>query len=188
MPAKLKSVHILFNETGRDVLSFGTLGSGSLRRLVLKPISHFIYFNSLRDFKLKLPREILVYFFEGNDLSDNAYAIEKRFRVGYDMDRLYDPEYFKVFIEKEILGTDPLYTGEVPFKNWLFSRFLVESVGDNIYNELRRGIKKLKKFVMGLFRVSPAEAEEIWVSPDFSGMVSKTDSGNSKTAHSDEKV
>ncbi|MEE3348219.1 MAG: hypothetical protein VX186_08695, partial [Nitrospinota bacterium] len=94
MPAKLKSVHILFNETGRDVLSFGTLGSGSLRRLVLKPISHFIYFNSLSDFKLKLPREILVYFFEGNDLSDNAYAIEKRFRVGYDMDRLYDPEYF----------------------------------------------------------------------------------------------
>ena len=86
------------------------------------------------------------------------------------------------------MGTDPLYTGEVPFKNWLFSRFLVESVGDNIYNELRRGIKKLKKFVMGLFRVSPAEAEEIRVSPDFSGMVSKTDSGNSKTAHSDEKV
>ena len=170
------SACILFNETGRDVLSFGALGSGSLRSLVLKPISYFIWFNSLRDFKLKQPREILVYFFEGNDLSDNAYAIEKRFRVGYDMDRLYDPKYFKVFIEKEILGNDPLYTGEVPFKNWLFSRFLVESVSDNVYNELRRGIKKLKKFVMGLFGVSPAEAEEIRVSPDFSGMVSKTDS------------
>ena len=50
------SAHILFNETGRDVLSFGALGSGSLRGLVLKPISHFIYINSLRDFKLKIGR------------------------------------------------------------------------------------------------------------------------------------
>ena len=170
------SAHILFNKTGRDVLSFGALGSGSLRGLVLAPISQFIHFNSLRDFKLKPPSEILVYFFEGNDLSDNLYDISTRFSVGYQMDRIYDPKYFKTFIEKEILGTDPIYTGNIPYKNWLFIRFLVESVGDNVYNEIRRGIKKAKKFAMALLAVDPAEAEQRQVSPDFSGKVSIVDS------------
>jgi hypothetical protein len=170
------SAHILFNKTGRDVLSFGALGSGSLRGLVLKPISYFKYFNSLRSFELKPPREVLVYFFEGNDLSDNAYAIDDRYSKKYDMDKLYDPEYFKTFIEKEILETDSIYTGNIPYKNWLFSRFLVESVGDNVYNEIRRGINKTKKFIAGLLKVTPAEAGAIQVSPDFSGKVSPVDS------------
>ena len=39
------SAHILYNKTGRDVLSFGALGSGSLRGLILKPISYFKHFN-----------------------------------------------------------------------------------------------------------------------------------------------
>ena len=157
------SAHILYNKTGRDVLSFGALGSGSLRGLVLKPISYFKHFNLLRDFELKQPKEILVYFFEGNDLSDNLIDIYNHYRDNYDMARLYDHEYFKTFIEKEILSTDRIYRGEVPYKNWLFSRFLVESVGDNIYNEIKRGIKKFKQ-----------------VSPNFSGKVSPTNSDIAK--------
>ena len=157
------SAHILYNKTGRDVLSFGALGSGSLRGLVLKPISYFKHFNLLRDFELKQPKEILVYFFEGNDLSDNMIDIYNHYRDNYDMARLYDYEYFKTFIEKEILSTDRIYRGEVPYKNWLFSRFLVESVGDNIYNEIKPGIKKFKQ-----------------VSPNFSGKVSPTNSDIAK--------
>ena len=157
------SAHILYNKTGRDVLSFGALGSGSLRGLVLKPISYFRHVNLLRDFELKQPKEILVYFFEGNDLSDNMIDIYKRYRDNYDIARLYDHEYFKTFIEKEILSTDRIYRGEVPYKNWLFSRFLVESVGDNIYNEIKPGIKKFKQ-----------------VSPNFSGKVSPTNSDMAK--------
>jgi len=170
------SAHILFKETGRDILSFGALGSGSLRGLVLKPVSYFKYLNSLRGFKLEPPEEILVYFFEGNDLSDNAYAIHKTFSAGYDMGRLYDPEYFKTFIEKELLGTDPLYMGKVPFKNWLFSRFLVESVSDNVYNEVKRGINKLKIFFSRLLETTQAQAEGVRVSLDFSNNVSETNS------------
>ena len=157
------SAHILYNKTGRDVLSFGALGSGSLRGLVLKPISYFKHFNLLRDFELKQPKEILVYFFEGNDLSDNMIDIYNHYRDNYDMARLYDHEYFKTFIEKEILSTDRIYRGEVPYKNWLFSRFLVESVADNIYKEIKRGIKKFKQ-----------------VSPNFSGKVSPTNSDMAK--------
>ena len=157
------SAHILYNKTGRDVLSFGALGSGSLRGLVLKPISYFKHVNLLRDFELKQPKEILVYFFEGNDLSDNMIDIYNHYRDNYDMARLYDHEYFKTFIEKEILSTDRIYRGEVPYKNWLFSRFLVESVGDNIYNEIKPGIKKFKQ-----------------VSPNFSGKVSPNNSDMAK--------
>ena len=170
------TAHILFNETGRDILSFGALGSGSLRGLVLKPISTFKYINSLRDFKLKQPKEILIYFYEGNDLSDNSGMIYHRFRPKYDMDQFYDPEYFKVFIEKELLEVDPIFTGEVLYKNLLFSRFLVESVSDNVYNELRRGINKLKKFILENSGVITAYAIGIQVSPDFSGKVSKSNS------------
>ena len=162
------SAHILYNKTGRDVLSFGALGSGSLRGLVLKPISYFKHVNLLRDFELKQPKEILVYFFEGNDLSDNLIDIYNHYRDNYDMARLYDHEYFKTFIEKEILSTDPIYRGEVPYKNWLFSRFLVESVGDNIYNEIKPGIKKFKQ-----------------VSPNFSGKVSPTNSDIAKVGGKD---
>ena len=180
------SAHILYNKTGRDVLSFGALGSGSLRGLVLKPISYFKHFNLLRDFELKQPKEILVYFFEGNDLSDNLIDIYKRYHDNYDMARLYDHEYFKTFIEKEILSTDRIYRGEVPYKNWLFSRFLVESVGDNIYNEIKRGIKKFKRFLIvsvgdNIYNeIKPSIKKFKQVSPNFSGKVSPTNSDIAK--------
>ena len=180
------SAHILYNKTGRDVLSFGALGSGSLRGLVLKPISYFKHVNLLRDFELKQPKEILVYFFEGNDLSDNLIDIYKRYRDNYDMARLYDHEYFKTFIEKEILSTDRIYRGEVPYKNWLFSRFLVESVGDNIYNEIKRGIKKFKRFLIvsvgdNIYNeIKPSIKKFKQVSPNFSGKVSPTNSDIAK--------
>ena len=180
------SAHILYNKTGRDVLSFGALGSGSLRGLVLKPISYFKHFNLLRDFELKQPKEILVYFFEGNDLSDNLIDIYSHYRDNYDMARLYDHEYFKTFIEKEILSTDRIYRGEVPYKNWLFSRFLVESVGDNIYNEIKRGIKKFKQFLVentgdNIYNeIKPGIKKFKQVSPNFSGKVSPTNSDIAK--------
>ena len=180
------SAHILYNKTGRDVLSFGALGSGSLRGLVLKPISYFKHFNLLRDFELKQPKEILVYFFEGNHLSDNMIDIYNHYRDNYDMARLYDHEYFKTFIEKEILSTDRIYRGEVPYKNWLFSRFLVESVGDNIYNEIKRGIKKFKRFLIvsvgdNIYNeIKPSIKKFKQVSPNFSGKVSPTNSDMAK--------
>ena len=185
------SAHILYNKTGRDVLSFGALGSGSLRGLVLKPISYFKHVNLLRDFELKQPKEILVYFFEGNDLSDNLIDIYNHYRDNYDMGRLYDHEYFKTFIEKEILSTDPIYRGEVPYKNWLFSRFLVESVGDNIYNEIKRGIKKFKRFLVesvgeNIYNaIKPGIKKFKQVSPNFSGKVSPTNSDIAKVGGKD---
>jgi hypothetical protein len=141
------SAHVLYNRTGRDIISYGALGSGSLRGLVSQPIGHFIHINSLRAFELQDPEMILVYFFEGNDLNDNVIDLQGQYKDIIDMDRFYDPDYFKNFIQKSVLEVDPLYRTEGPLKNFLFTRFLIESVGDNVVNEIKRGIKKLKRAV-----------------------------------------
>jgi hypothetical protein len=141
------SAHVLYNHTGRDIISYGALGSGSLRGLVSQPIAHFKHINSLRAFDLKDPEMILVYFFEGNDLNDNMIDLYYRYNDKIDLDKFYDPDYFKNFIQKSVLEADPLYKTEGPLKNFLFTRFLIESVGDNVVNEIKRGIKKLKRAV-----------------------------------------
>lgn len=141
------SAHVLYNHTERDIISYGALGSGSLRGLVSQPIAHFKHINSLRAFDLKDPEMILVYFFEGNDLNDNMIDLYYRYNDKIDLNLFYDTGYFKNFIQKTILEQDPLYETDGPLKNFLFTRFLVESVGDNIVNEIKRGYKKLKRAV-----------------------------------------
>ena len=141
------SAHVLHNRTGRDFLSYGALGSGSLRGLVAQPIAHFAHINSLSAFDMKDPEMILVYFFEGNDLNDNIIDLYYNYKDIIDPELLYNTEYFKNFIQKSVLEVDPLYKYESPLKNFLFTRFLIESVGDNIVNEIKRGFKKLKRAV-----------------------------------------
>lgn len=141
------SAHVLYNHTGRDIISYGALGSGSLRGLVSQPIGHFWHINSLRAFDLGDPEMILVYFFEGNDLNDNVIDLQGQYKDIIDPDLLYDTEYFKNFIQKSVLDVDPLYKTESPLKNFLFTRFLIESVGDNVVNEIKRGYKRLKRAI-----------------------------------------
>jgi len=139
------SAHVLHNRTGRDIISYGALGSGSLRGLVSQPIAHFRHVNSLSAFELEQPKMILVYFFEGNDLNDNVIDLQRNYKDVLDVNSLYDPADFKNFIQKQVLEKDPLYDLDGPLKNFLFTRFLIESLGDNAVNEIKRGLKKIKK-------------------------------------------
>ncbi len=139
------SAHVLYNRIGRDIISYGALGSGSLRGLVSQPIAHFKHINSLRAFELEQPKMILVYFFEGNDLNDNVIDLQGQYKDILEKISLYDTAAFENFIQKQVLEKDPLYNADGPLKNFLFTRFLIESVGDNVVNEIKRGFKKLKK-------------------------------------------
>lgn len=139
------SAHVLYNRTGQDIISYGALGSGSLRGLVSQPIAHFRHINSLRAFEMEQPKTILVYFFEGNDLNDNVIDLQGKYKDYFEKKSLYDPVVFENFIQKQVLEKDPLYSADGPLKNFLFTRFLVESVGDNVVNEIKRGLKKIKK-------------------------------------------
>jgi hypothetical protein len=139
------SAHVLYNRTGQDIISYGALGSGSLRGLVSQPIAHFKHINSLRAFEMEQPKTILVYFFEGNDLNDNVIDLQGQYKGYFEKNSLYDTVVFENFIQKQVLEKDPLFSADGPLKNFLFTRFLVESVGDNVVNEIKRGFKKIKK-------------------------------------------
>ena len=155
------SAHIIHNRTGRDVISYGALGSGSLRGLVSQPILHHRHINSLRAFTLEEPEMILVYFYEGNDLDDNVLDLKRRYENRYDMDRIYDTEYFKQFIQETVIEKDPLYNADGFLKNFLFTRFLVESFSDNVPNEIRRGYKKFRRGINELLgRAEPPGHDE----------------------------
>ena len=71
------SAHIIHEVTGRDVVSFGKGGSGSIDGIMIRPIRDFNLINSGWLYNLDKPSVLLVYFYEGNDLSDNLKTVEK---------------------------------------------------------------------------------------------------------------
>src|SRR5215213_10683829 len=68
------SAHVLHRLTGRDVISLGIGGAGSAQAMVRMPTrilrdGCFLYPH------LDPPREIFVYFYEGNDLEENGFVV-----------------------------------------------------------------------------------------------------------------
>ena len=70
----LHSAHVIRRLTGRDVISLGIGGAGSAQAMVRQPTrilrdGCFLYPH------LDPPRQMLVYFYEGNDLDENGYVV-----------------------------------------------------------------------------------------------------------------
>ena len=63
------SAHILHRLTGRDVVSLGLGGAGSVQAMVRQP-ARILLGDCFLYPRLEQPRQILVYFYEGNDLVD----------------------------------------------------------------------------------------------------------------------
>ncbi len=128
------SAHVINQRTGIDIISFGKGGASSVRGMVTLPIAHYEYINATPQFELARPGGIIVYFYEGNDLNDNITLIERHFQKHFDMDRIYDREYFREFIDYTINKEHPLRRMEssmkikdyLPFAN--FSYHLLKSV------------------------------------------------------------
>jgi len=75
------SAHVLHRLTGRDVISLGIGGAGSAQAMVRMPT------RILRDGcflypQMQPPRQMLVYFYEGNDLDENGYVVNMALRNG----------------------------------------------------------------------------------------------------------
>jgi hypothetical protein len=70
------SADVIHELTGRDVVSFGRSGSGSVQAMVRR-VSRLLDAPDcwLFDQRLGPPRHFVVYFYEGNDIIDNAQAI-----------------------------------------------------------------------------------------------------------------
>ena len=66
------SAHVLHRLTGRDVVSLGLGGAGSAQAMVRKP-ARILDGNCFLYPRLDPPRQIVVYFYEGNDLDENGF-------------------------------------------------------------------------------------------------------------------
>ena len=71
------AAHLIHKKTGIDVVSFGRAGAGSFDGIWLEPVTQFLYINSVRDYKLSPPKDILIFFYEGNDIYDNIQFLQK---------------------------------------------------------------------------------------------------------------
>src|SRR6185369_5914866 len=60
--------------TGRDVVSLGIGGAGSVQAMVRQP-ARILEGNCFLYPRLEPPRQIIVYFYEGNDLDENGYIV-----------------------------------------------------------------------------------------------------------------
>ena len=70
------SAHVIHDITGTDVLSFAQPGFGSFDGLAYYPPRYFEMLRK-RGFALRAPSRIMVYFYEGNDFSDNVALLER---------------------------------------------------------------------------------------------------------------
>lgn len=102
------SAHVINQKTAVDVISFGVGGADNVRGLTTLPISSYQYINAQYLLEMAAPQTILVYFYEGNDLSDNLSGIERFYRNNFEMERIYDPGYLRTFIDYRINKEHPL--------------------------------------------------------------------------------
>lgn len=102
------SAHLIHARTGRDVVSFGHAGAGSLRALVTEPTARLAYLARTARFEIEPPSDVLIYFYEGNDLDDNLEDLAQRFDPRFGRESLRDPGVFARFLEDVVLGEDRL--------------------------------------------------------------------------------
>jgi hypothetical protein len=92
------SAHIIHQQTGRDVVSFGIGGAGSAEGMVLRPAEVFPSSPCSIFPAIERPRQMFVYFYEGNDIEDNlkfAGKVNKRYgsTSSQAIDRYLDEQY-----------------------------------------------------------------------------------------------
>jgi len=98
------SAHVIHQQTGRDVVSFGIGGAGSAEAMVLRPAEVFPSSTCSIFPAIDRPRQMLVYFYEGNDLEDNLRFVE---RVSERYGRT-DPEAIDRYLDEQYAASSLL--------------------------------------------------------------------------------
>lgn len=125
--AQYQAAHVLQKSLGRDVVTFAAPGAGSMRGLVTEPISQFEYLQNHIFAKIQKPDLVLVYFYEGNDLFDNASYFQYSFPRLFDSAREYDAATYRRYIESFALQHDDLYRkahDRSILRNFPFTQFI----------------------------------------------------------------
>lgn len=131
--------HLLHRKINRDVVTFGVPGVGNVPAAV-ELVALFNYVNSLWAFKLEKPKEILVYFYEGNDVYNNIKDTLWLFNKKHDKKYLKDVSFFQNFIKESYLQNHPLSQNKSAWKNLIFTKF-VFSLFKATWDKIRSKIK-----------------------------------------------
>lgn len=94
--SRYQAAHVLQDITGQDVISLSRAGAGNFDGAAIFAVNTWRYLNNA-GFNLASPSTLIVYFYEGNDISDNQEFLSRHYEAKYDPDRLYDDEYFAFF-------------------------------------------------------------------------------------------
>lgn len=124
---RFSSAHTIQDLTGRDVVAFGQPGSGSMRGAISNPVTTLRYLRKMVNSELPDPDWILLYFYEGNDLTENWMYYEKTFLADHTAADYDQPQIFDRYVQDIVLGRQHLYlaTDAATWKNYLFfSRFV----------------------------------------------------------------
>lgn len=115
--------HVLTGKISRDVVSFGQGGHGNLAGFLRTPLSLWRMLNQTWLYKIGLPEDIVVYFYEGNDLNDNLLELAVMYRPYFPISKVNDPATFRAFIEGHVIH--PGLVGKIPwYRNLVFIQFV----------------------------------------------------------------
>ncbi len=125
--ARYSTAHLLQDATGKDVVSFGSAGAGSVRGIVTEPISQLAYLKQYIRRDIESPEWILVYFYEGNDLYDNAAYFHYSFPRLFDVNQQFNAEIYRQYLQKFAIDRDKtvrMTQANDWLRHWPFLNFL----------------------------------------------------------------
>jgi hypothetical protein len=112
------SAHVINQLIGRDVVTLGVSGAGSVEGMVAFPANAYAHAKRAWYLRLPPPHAVVVYFYEGNDLNDNARFLASR--VAHP-----DAPHLAEQIDRSIAAYSPtLFAGTDWRRQFPFFRFL----------------------------------------------------------------
>jgi hypothetical protein len=132
---RFHSAHTIQDFTGRDVIAFGQPGSGSIRGAISNPVGAMHYLRKVVNENYPSPRWMLVYFYEGNDLTENWMYYEKTFLPDHPASDYDNPAIFDRYIRDVALGRQHLYLAAeaATWRNRLFfSKFVYRIFAEKV--------------------------------------------------------
>ncbi|WP_319468038.1 SGNH/GDSL hydrolase family protein [uncultured Pseudodesulfovibrio sp.] len=157
--SRYQAAHVVQDITGRDVISLSRAGSGNYDGAAIYSVNTLRYLNKA-GFDIPAPEAIVVYFYEGNDISDNLRFLERYYAPEYDEAKLFDDEYFSRFAD----DMDKRFCqGELPRTQdkFLVGNLLSRAVEGMIYSAR----KKVKPLPQGTRYNAILDGKEVWL-PD----------------------
>lgn len=129
--SEFQAAHVIRRLTGREVASFAKAGSGNYDGTAIFARNAF---RRLAELGVGFPDPAvgLIYFYAGNDLTDNERFIERHYAPEWDIERIFDDGYFATFeaeMDRRFVTGDALRVQDRP----LLGNFLSRTVEDMLY-------------------------------------------------------